>query len=273
MTKINILCLLIIFSFGSCQTSENSSPKVDQTQRMSVMGIFGKLNIEFKNAKSQSKAMIIASKGLGQFEEMILSVKEIDDNELNQWYNYYRALEEQVLRTTQRTARFLQKELNSDKIDKDIKVRLAKIYETKGKLDTGRPFPELPDDTKDIDGKPVKISDYDNKLVLIDFWATWCGPCMSELPVVKKAYKKYKSQGFEILGISLDKGGDQKFRNALKKHDMTWTQICDQKGWQSEFSKHYGVRSIPATYLLKNGKIVAKNLRGNALEEAIKKHL
>ena len=110
-------------------------------------------------------------------------------------------------------------------------------------------------------------------MVLVDFWATWCGPCVDELPNVLAAYKKYHGQGFEIVGISLDE--DQaKLTSFLKEQGMTWAQFFDGKGWENKLAVKYGVESIPATFLLDGeGTIIAKNLRGPALDAELARRL
>ncbi|MFV0468951.1 MAG: redoxin domain-containing protein [Dysgonomonas sp.] len=118
------------------------------------------------------------------------------------------------------------------------------------------------------EGKTIAISDYvgKNKVVLIDFWASWCGPCIKEMPNVKKAYDKYHSKGFEIVGISLDENKTE-WTNAIHQLGLTWPQMSDLKGWDSQLSAPYGIEQIPATYLLdSNGIIIGKDLRGEQLE-------
>jgi len=116
--------------------------------------------------------------------------------------------------------------------------------------------------------KPVSLSDFKGKYVLIDFWASWCGPCRAENPNVVKAYQQYKDKGFTILGISLDNNKDA-WMKAIEHDQLSWTQVSDLKYWNNEVAQQYGIRSIPANLLLdKNGKIIARNLRG---EDLVKK--
>jgi len=136
-------------------------------------------------------------------------------------------------------------------------------------LVAGVPFPDFA--KTDLDGKPLSVANYKGKIVMIDFWATWCGPCVGELPNVIKTYEKYHDKGFEIIGVSLDKD-KEKLTAFLKENKMTWPQYFDGRGWQNEVSSKCGVNSIPSTYLLdKEGKIIAKGLRGEALEAAVAK--
>ena len=125
----------------------------------------------------------------------------------------------------------------------------------------------------DVNDKPVSLSDFRGKVVLVDFWAAWCGPCRGENPNVVVAYNKYKSKGFTVLGVSLDKD-KAKWLEAIEKDGLTWTQVSDLKYWDNEVSTMYGIRGIPANILVgKDGKILAKNLRGDALHEKLAKIL
>jgi peroxiredoxin len=123
------------------------------------------------------------------------------------------------------------------------------------------------------DGTNIALSSLKGKIVLVDFWASWCGPCRKEMPNVVKAYAKFKDKGFEIYGVSLDQDKDR-WVEAIKKDGITWPQVSDLKQWDCEPAKQYGVTGIPATFLLdKEGKIIAKNLRGDDLEKAIENAL
>jgi len=119
----------------------------------------------------------------------------------------------------------------------------------------------------------LALSSFRGKIVLIDFWASWCGPCRKDMPGVVKLYNKYKAKGFEIFGVSLDKDKGH-WVDAIKNDGITWPQVSDLKHWESEPAKMYDVRSIPFTVLLdKEGKIIAKGLRGAELEKAIENAL
>jgi thiol-disulfide isomerase/thioredoxin len=117
----------------------------------------------------------------------------------------------------------------------------------------------------DANGKPVSRSSFKGKYVLVDFWASWCGPCRRENPTVVKAFHKYHDKEFTIIGVSLDDTRED-WLLAIKKDGLDWTQVSDLKGWKAEAASLYGVNAIPMNYLLnKNGIIVAKGLRGDEL--------
>lgn len=133
---------------------------------------------------------------------------------------------------------------------------------------SGTTAPDL--EVPNREGKLQKLSSLRGKVVLIDFWASWCRPCRMENPNVVKAYDQYKDKGFTIYSVSLDNSKD-KWLEAIKADNLKWdNHVSELKGWQSEAAKAYGVNSIPRTFLLdKDGKIVASNLRGPALEEKL----
>lgn len=123
----------------------------------------------------------------------------------------------------------------------------------------------------DTEGKNVSLADYKGKYVLIDFWATWCGPCMAEMPNIIKAYTQYKDKNFEILGVSLDRPDSKAlWLKVIQRDKLTWPQVSDLKWWNSTAALLYNVNSVPANFLVDpQGKIIATNLRAEALQKKL----
>lgn len=153
----------------------------------------------------------------------------------------------------------------------DLLTNLRQNAEQKVKTDVGQPYIDI--EQPDAAGKNVSlksaIENPANKYVLVDFWASWCNPCMGEVPHLKKTYDEFHKKGFEIYGVSFDKD-KQKWLGAIDQNGMSWIQVSTLNAFDNEAAKDYAVRSIPANFLIDaQGKIVAANLRGEELYKKI----
>ena len=162
---------------------------------------------------------------------------------------------------------------NLDLLDKHLQQLsyadiLRQVIETRKVTDIGQQAPDF--SISDIDGKTVKLSEYIGQgYLLLDFWASWCGPCRKENPNVVEAYNKYHNLGFDVLAVSLDKTKDAWLRG-IEEDGLKYHHVSELKYWNSDAARLYGIRSIPSNLLLNSeGKIVAKNLRGDELQEVL----
>ena len=148
-------------------------------------------------------------------------------------------------------------------------VQIRELIDKQKKTAVGTKFIDF--EMQNPEGKTVKLSDYvgKGKVVLVDFWASWCGPCRREMPNLVETYAKYKNKNFEIVGVSLDQD-EAAWKEAIKNLNMTWPQMSDLKFWQSEGGQLYAVNSIPHTILIDaDGTIVARGLHGEELQTKI----
>ncbi len=154
---------------------------------------------------------------------------------------------------------------------KQAKVFVGNAKRMRG-IQIGDPAPEIT--LNSTENKPVSLSSLRGKIVLIDFWASWCGPCRQENPNVVRVYNRFKDKGFEIFSVSLDRDKTA-WVKAIEKDGLIWpSHVSDLKYWQSAAAQNYGVNAIPATFLLdKDGKVIEKNLRGAALEKKLEEIL
>ncbi len=171
--------------------------------------------------------------------------------------------------------------LSADEIDAEIATfpedlqqiemmqQIAEMADMKRKTEVGQPYIDFAQNDKEGVAVSLKsvVENPANKYILLDFWASWCGPCMAEVPHLKEAYDAYQGKGFEIFGVSLDNNAEA-WQNAVTEKQLNWLHVSDLLGWQNAAAAEYGVRSIPANYLIDcaTGKIVAVNLRGEEVK-------
>jgi thiol-disulfide isomerase/thioredoxin len=152
-----------------------------------------------------------------------------------------------------------------------ILAQLSQMDDSKKAQDSlavGSTFPDFSE--QDLNGKPLSVGSLKGKVVLVDFWATWCGPCRAELPHVIATYEKHHKDGFEIIGVSLDSERDKVDAFLKQQSGMAWPQFYDGQGWSNKLAVKYGVEAIPFAVLIgPDGKIIGKDLRGDDLENAV----
>jgi len=290
--KLKLLCALAVTmglaTFSARAADEAKAAAVDETKTVaadaakpSVQSELGAL-VDRVRAKASAGEVTEAALAdeLKEFDRILAEHKGEKNDDVAQVLVLKAGLYLQLLNDFDKAA-VLFKQLKADfpessqakEVDEILKAialqqAAARIQES---LKVGTPFPDF--DEKDMAGNAVSVGKLKGNVVLVDFWATWCGPCTGEMPNVIDVYKKYHPRGFEIIGVSLDRD-----EGALKKYladnKITWPQVFDGKFWESKLAGVYGVTSIPFTLLINgDGVIVGKNLRGPALGEALEKLL
>lgn len=230
--------------------------KGDQATMQSLMDEVGKIQNKYVE---QNKKFISTNKD-SYVSLMLLTQLAMSDalkpEEIKKYYNDF----DQSIKDSKKGKEFAD---NLKKIEESQKESLAKQQ----KVAIGQKAPDFTANTPD--GKPESLLKNLGKVTIVDFWASWCGPCRQENPHVVALYNKYKAQGLKIIGVSLDKE-KEKWVKAIADDKLEWLQVSNLKFWEDPIAKEYAVEAIPATFILdENGTIVAKDLRGAELDAKI----
>jgi peroxiredoxin len=256
-------CLLLLTGITG-QAAETNSPATELKDLVK--------NIQTKLRDGKRTESDLADE-LHQFDTLLAKYSDQKTDDVAQILYMKAALYEQVFKDTDKANALMQQLKHDFPQSKPVQMlqKQEEARKVRDSLVEGATFPDFSE--KDLAGKSLSVANYKGKVVLLDFWATWCGPCVHELPNVIQAYEKHHPEGFEIIGISLDQD-EQKLKTFTTQKNMTWQQYFDGQGWGNKLAVKYGVQSIPATFLLDGqGKIIGKDLRGEALDAAIVKAL
>jgi thiol-disulfide isomerase/thioredoxin len=262
LAAVTILSLLLSAPNGVAADTNDASAE--------LKALVSKIQTKLRDGKKTEADL---ADELKQFDALLAEHKSEKTDDVAQILFMKAQLYEEVLKDTAK-GDALMEQLKRDFPDSEpakIMKHQEEAKKVKGALVEGAKFPDFAE--KDVAGQPFSIANYKGKVVLLDFWATWCPPCRAELPNVIKIYEAYHKQGLEIMGISLDQD-KEKLLSFTKDKNMPWPQYFDGLLWENKLAVKYGVSSIPATYLLDGqGTIIGKDLRGESLKQAVAKAL
>jgi peroxiredoxin len=240
MKKLDPLMSAYFGSLGAVQAEKNATKK-DSIGKQSELQSKAIID-EYVNLSKVNNQSPVSTFFLFQMANIFPAVKET-------LTDYYAALEGDAKKGT-----------FADVIEKTL--------QTSGVGKMGTVLPEFTQN--DVNGKPIKLSSLRGKYVLVDFWASWCGPCRAENPNVVKTYNAFKNKNFTVLGVSLDQD-KPRWLEAIKKDGLAWAHVSDLKYWNNEVAVQFGIQSIPASFLIDpNGVIIGRDLRGDDLVKALK---
>ena len=234
----------------------------------SIMELTKAVNAEFNSGTAEDKKDPEFTKAVN--DRYMLKIKNKNDKQLlfaeqhpQSFFALVALSETQGNKDNEAKIASLYSQLRPDLQATDMGKELAQRIRSKSITALGAEAPGFT--LNDVNGKPVSLSDLKGKLVLIEFWASWCAPCRAENPNLVKQYKLYKEKGFEVIAVSLD-SDKAKWVDAIAKDGLPWLHVSDLKGWNNAVGRLYGVRGVPASFLVsKEGKIIANDLRGETL--------